>query len=211
MANDSTSEEEFLMEDSPRVAKKRKVKMEESDDDPDDYVPLKLMAKKKKAIAKKPAPAAKKRVEKKRKSASSDKKQAEKRVKKEAGTSKPRGLKKLDKTERLQYAMQSFLWWDAQEPPPGCQWRTMEHAGVSFPESYVPHGVKMKYDGQEVDLTPVEEEAATFFAAMDPDGMHLGDPKTAKIFIKNYFEDFRAVLGKKHLIKVAFFCFVVDF
>lgn len=113
-------------------------------------------------------------------------------------------LKKLDKAERLQYAMQSFLWWDAQEPPPGCQWGTMEHNGVSFPDPYVPHGVKMLYEGQPVQLSPVEEEAATFFAAMDPEGMHLGDPKTAKIFIKNFFEDFRAILGKKHIIKVRF-------
>lgn len=31
--------------------------------------------------------------------------------------------------------------------------------------------------------------------------MHLGNPKTAKIFIKNFFTDFRAVLGKRHIIK----------
>ena len=68
-------------------------------------------------------------------------------------------LKKLDKTERIAHAMQSFLWWDAQEPPEGCQWSSMEHAGVSFPEPYVPHGIKMKYDGKDVDLNPVEEEA----------------------------------------------------
>ena len=68
-------------------------------------------------------------------------------------------LKKMDKAERLQHAMQSFLWWDAEEPPEGCQWRTMEHAGVSFPEPYVPHGVKMLYNGQPVDLTPEQEEA----------------------------------------------------
>lgn len=36
---------------------------------------------------------------------------------------------------------------------------------------------------------------------MDPEGMHLGNPKTAKIFIKNFFTDFRAILGKKHIIK----------
>jgi DNA topoisomerase I len=36
---------------------------------------------------------------------------------------------------------------------------------------------------------------------MDPDGMHLGNPKTAKIFIKNFFADFRDILGKKHVIK----------
>ena len=83
---------------------------------------------------------------------------------------KAKGLKKLDKAERLQYAMQSFLWWDAEDPPEGCQWRTMDHAGVSFPEPYEPHGVKMLYDGEPVDLTPAEEEVATFFAGMDPDG-----------------------------------------
>jgi DNA topoisomerase I len=43
--------------------------------------------------------------------------------------------------------------------------------------------------------------SATFFAAMDPDGMHLGNPKTSKIFIKNFFTDFKALLGKGHVIK----------
>ena len=104
--------------------------------------------------------------EKKRKmssSSSSDKKPASKKIKTENGSAKAKGktkkLKELDKAERLTYAMQSFLWWDAEEPPEGCQWRTMEHAGVSFPEPYVPHGIKMKYDGEEVDLTPLQEEA----------------------------------------------------
>lgn len=70
-----------------------------------------------------------------------------------------KGLKKLDKSERLQYAMQSFLWWNAKEPPEGCQWVTMEHSGVSFPEPYQPHGIKMLYEGQPIDLTPIQEEA----------------------------------------------------
>jgi DNA topoisomerase-1 len=42
---------------------------------------------------------------------------------------------------------------------------------------------------------------ATFFAAMDPEGMHLGNPKTAPIFIKNFFADFRQILGKQHVIR----------
>jgi len=113
----------------------------------------------------------------------------------------PKQLKKLEKNERLQFAMQAFLWWDAPSPPEGCQWRTMEHAGVSFPPAYEPHNVKMLYNGEPVDLTPPQEEAATFFAGMDPDGMHLGNPKTAKIFIKNFFADFKVLLGRKHLIK----------
>lgn len=36
---------------------------------------------------------------------------------------------------------------------------------------------------------------------MDPEGMHLGNPKTATIFIKNFFTDFKAVLSKSHGIK----------
>ena len=76
-----------------------------------------------------------------------------------ASAKKTKELKKLDKAERLQYAMQAFLWWNAKEPPEGCQWLTMEHAGVSFPETYVPHGVKMLYNGEPIDLAPAEEEA----------------------------------------------------
>jgi DNA topoisomerase-1 len=90
------------------------------------------------------------------------------KVKKEAPNSRapskkvmiaPKKLKELDRADRIAHAMQSFLWWDAPEPPEGCQWSTMEHAGVSFTEPYEPHGVKMKYDGKDVDLRPVEEEA----------------------------------------------------
>ena len=108
-----------------------------------------------------------------------------------------RELKKLDKTERLQYAMQSFLWWNSKEPAPGCQWTTMEHAGVAFTEPYVPHNIPMKYQNQALVLTPIQEEAATLFASIDPDGMHLGNEKTAPIFIKNFMEDFVALFDKK--------------
>jgi DNA topoisomerase-1 len=31
--------------------------------------------------------------------------------------------------------------------------------------------------------------------------MHLGNPKTAKIFIKNWFADFKSMLGKGHVVK----------
>ncbi|CAB9519858.1 DNA topoisomerase 1 [Seminavis robusta] len=180
MADDS--EEEFTMEDNEKKKKKPKlkVKLSKSSAKPD---------------------AASSSSSKRKKSGDNGAKPAAKKAKTNGGKPKKGALKELDKTERLAFAMQSFLWWDADEPPPGCQWRTMEHAGVAFPETYEPHGIKMKYDGKEVDLTPAQEEAATFFAAMDPDGMHLGNPKTAKIFIRNFFDDFKTVLGKKHVIK----------
>lgn len=205
IAMSSSEEEEFTMEDEVIPPKKRKQPVKaESEDDSDDDVPLKQMKKKRK---KEPEKKKKRPVKEEKVQPAKKKKKAVKPDEAKSTTTSsrkpPKALKKLDKTERLQYAMQSFLWWDAVEPPEGCQWRTMEHAGVSFPEEYVPHGVKMKYDGKDVDLTPAQEEAATFFAAMDPEGMHLGDPKTAKIFIKNYFADFKAVLGRGHIIKVS--------
>ena len=49
-------------------------------------------------------------------------------------------------------------------------WRTLVHAGVLFPPEYEPHGVKMLYDGVPVDLTPEQEEVATFFAVMKETG-----------------------------------------
>ena len=36
----------------------------------------------------------------------------------------------------------------------GKKWRFLEHNGVIFPPKYEPHGVKMKYDGEVVDLDP---------------------------------------------------------
>jgi DNA topoisomerase-1 len=111
------------------------------------------------------------------------------------------GLKAMDKSERISHGMQAYLWWNANDPPKGCQWSKMEHAGVSFPEPYIPHNVQMLYDGKAITLSPIEEEAATFFAAMDPHGMHLGNTKTAPIFIKNFMADFKAILGKNHVIK----------
>mmetsp|Transcript_1286 Transcript_1286/g.2201 ORF Transcript_1286/g.2201 Transcript_1286/m.2201 type:complete len:799 (-) Transcript_1286:106-2502(-) len=113
----------------------------------------------------------------------------------------PKKAKATDKTQRLAQAMKAFLWWNAPTPPEGQQWSTMEHGGVAFPEEYVPHGVKMLYDGKEIDLTPEQEEAATFMAGMDKNGMHLGNPKTAKIFINNFFTDFKALLGRGHPVK----------
>ena len=45
-----------------------------------------------------------------------------------------------------------------------------------FPPEYEPHGVRMLYDGVPVDLTPEQEEVATFFAVMKEtggEGTHL--------------------------------------
>lgn len=178
----------------PAAKKKRAIKQES--DSSDDDAPIKKKAKASNGTKVKPDKVTSSKVKKEK----TNGKKAP--TKKSNGATKPtKKMKQLDKAEKISHAMQAYLWWNADNPPHGCQWVKMEHAGVSFPESYTPHGIKMKYDGVEVDLSPTEEEAATFFAAMDPDGMHLGNEKTAPIFIKNFFGDFKAVLGKGHVIK----------
>lgn len=76
------------------------------------------------------------------------------------------------------------------------KWETLEHAGVLFPPDYVAHGVKMLYDGKPVDLTPEQEEIATFFAVMK-ETEYVGKPQ----FIKNFFEGFCEALGPDHIIQ----------
>jgi DNA topoisomerase-1 len=202
---DDDGDEDFIASPSPVASSKpKKIKMEESDSKP-----------KAKKIKIKPDLAVSSDHSVKKKKRKKDKESAAAAAASRSATKKSKGgtttstttttterqLKKLDKTERLQYAMQAFLWWEGPVLAQGMNWSTLEHSGVSFPDEYVPHGVKMLYDGQPVELTPAQEEAATFFAGMDPEGMHLGNPKTAPIFIKNFFADFRQILGKKHIIK----------
>jgi DNA topoisomerase-1 len=77
----------------------------------------------------------------------------------------------------------------------------MEHRGVCFPPDYVPHGVGLLYDGAPLTLTPAQEEYATFYASVAPDGPQLGNPKTAKIFNRNFWDDFKAALGPDSVVK----------
>ena len=130
----------------------------DSSDDDRPLVKIKKK-KKKKSIDKPDSVKSSSATKKKRKRESQVPDEAPSSSSKKAKKPAAKELKKLEKTERLQYAMQAFLWWDAKEPPEGCQWVTMEHAGVSFPDDYVPHGIKMFYEGNPVDLTPAQEEA----------------------------------------------------
>lgn len=75
-------------------------------------------------------------------------------------------------------------------------WKTLKHCGVLFPPEYQPHGVKMLYDGKPVDLTPDQEEVATMFAIMKET-----DYMKKPIFLKNFWDGFKEVLGKNHVIK----------
>lgn len=112
-----------------------------------------------------------------------------------------RKLKVHSKGERLDMAIKAFRWWNAEELPEGIQWRTLEHNGVMFPPPYKAHHKPLLYNGKEIELTPKQEEVASFYAAIPKDGPQLGNPKTAKIFNKNFFTDFKKIMGKQHEVK----------
>ena len=141
-------------------------------------------------------------------SSSSSSSSRPKAVKSENGGSAKGGtadkeLKSQDKSERISQGLKAFLWWESPPLSLGHHWVSMEHVGVAFPPLYARHGQPLLYDGKEVALDDREEERATLFADMDPNGMHLGNVKTAAIFEANFFEDFKKVLSpaNKALIK----------
>jgi len=91
---------------------------------------------------------------------------------------------------------QANKWWN-RPLAAGIKWETLEHNGVLFPPAYVAHGVKMLYDGKPVDLTPEQEEVATFYSTVIESEQFSKNP----VFNTNFFLDFSKLLGAKHVIK----------
>ncbi|CAG8656449.1 1839_t:CDS:10, partial [Dentiscutata erythropus] len=111
----------------------------------------------------------------------------------ESMSAKKRGKQKVKEEDSDNEEDDEFKWWTQQnDNNDGTdKWTTLEHNGVYFPPPYVPHKVKMKYDGKEVTLEPEAEEVASFYAAM------LGtDYVTNETFNKNFFKDWVKVLKK---------------
>ncbi|WIA33146.1 hypothetical protein OEZ86_006296 [Tetradesmus obliquus] len=76
------------------------------------------------------------------------------------------------------------------------KWTTLVHSGVLFPSEYEPHRVKVLYEGKPVELTPEQEEVASMFAIMKET-----DYMSKPTFLKNFWEGFKEVLGRGHVIK----------
>ncbi|KAG1474328.1 hypothetical protein G6F56_000419 [Rhizopus delemar] len=89
-----------------------------------------------------------------------------------------------------------YKWWEEEDQSgipedDSIKWTSLEHNGVLFPPEYVPHNIKMKYDGKPIKLSPEAEEVASFFAALlETD--HGQNP----VFQKNFFDDWVSVLKK---------------
>ncbi|KAI8603692.1 hypothetical protein EDD21DRAFT_368322, partial [Dissophora ornata] len=85
-------------------------------------------------------------------------------------------------------------WWlkERENEDDSVKWTTLVHNGVYFAPEYVPHGVKMKYDGKPISLAPEVEEVASFFGALLYTE-HAENP----VFQQNFFKDFSKI-AKKH-------------
>ena len=111
------------------------------------------------------------------------------KVKKEKEVKEENGVKK--EGENVDEEEDGYKWWLEQDKDDGVKWTTLEHAGPYFPPPYEPHGIKMKYNGVQIELEPEAEEVASFFAAL------VGTDWAANpVFCKNFFADFLAVLKK---------------
>eukprot|EP00808_Paulinella_micropora_P022529 g41298.t1 len=98
--------------------------------------------------------------------------------------------------KRLNPINEANKWWNRPRAKKGAKWTTLEHNAVIFPPPYEPHNVKMKYDGEFVELTPEAEEVATFYAVMlETD--YVKNPT----FNKNFFKDWKKILGNDHIIQ----------
>ncbi|TPX31058.1 tetrahydrofolate synthase [Synchytrium microbalum] len=169
-------------EDSPAstrapVKRKRTTKQKASDSGSSSDIPLASVKKQKKGPA------------------ASDKK-GKTPVKDELGVdpSSSASPKKSRKKKEEDEDEDQFKWWE-QENATGdgsVKWTTLEHNGVLFPPPYEPHGVKMLYDGKEVELEPDAEEPATWYAAV-VGSVWDENPR----FRENFFRDWKELLNNQ--------------
>uniref|UniRef100_A0A1D1Y8P7 DNA topoisomerase I n=1 Tax=Anthurium amnicola TaxID=1678845 RepID=A0A1D1Y8P7_9ARAE len=124
------------------------------------------------------------------------KKKKEDPEEKEKGVSeKKKGKQKAAKVESDEEEDEEYRWWEVEHAKGDgtVKWNTLEHNGVYFPPEYVPHNVKMKYDGKAVHLEPEAEEVATFYAAA-LNTEHVEN----STFNENFFRDFKTILAKSN-------------
>ncbi|KAI1082969.1 hypothetical protein F5B20DRAFT_531072 [Whalleya microplaca] len=147
------------------------IKKEESDSDTPIRKKVKTAAAKAKAKAEKPSPV---------------KKAPAKKAKKEDSE------ELAEQAE--QEAEEEYRWWEAPKTDNSVKWTTLEHNGVLFPPPYepLPKNVKLIYDGTPVNLALEAEEVAGFFGSMLNSTHNVENP----IFQKNFFSDFKEVLGR---------------
>lgn len=76
------------------------------------------------------------------------------------------------------------------------KWNTLEHNGVLFPPEYIKHNIPVLYQGQQIILDQEAEEIATLYAKYIET-----DYVKNKVFNRNFWKDWRRVLGDHHIIQ----------
>eukprot|EP01083_Nonionella_stella_P179658 638441_1 len=106
----------------------------------------------------------------------------------------------MDECVPLEADKDAHNWWEEdvleKNRNSTLKWHKLRHNGVIFPPAYTPHGVKLLYQGKPVELTPRQEEAATWFAVLI-ESDHAKNP----VFRKNFFKDWQKLLGRGHVIR----------
>jgi DNA topoisomerase-1 len=75
------------------------------------------------------------------------------------------------------------------------KWTTLEHNGILFPAEYEPHNIPLKFSDKFVKLKSKEEECAMLYAKYIKSEYILN-----KTFNKNFWNDWKKILGKTHEI-----------
>lgn len=76
------------------------------------------------------------------------------------------------------------------------KWKTLKHNGVLFPPEYIKHNVPVIYEGSNIVLDSAPEEYATLYAKH-----YDSDYIKSSVFRKNFWKDWKKVLGKDHIIQ----------
>lgn len=84
-------------------------------------------------------------------------------------------------------------WWEKErDSNDQTKWQYLEHKGVIFPPFYKPHKKRVYYDGKTIELTPVQEEYATYWC------QSLGtDYVTKEHYVNNFTKEFLGLFDKK--------------
>ena len=76
------------------------------------------------------------------------------------------------------------------------KWKSLCHNGVIFAPDYVKHNIPVVYEGEKVYLDELAEEYATLYAKFI-DTEYIKN----SVFNKNFWKDWKKVLGKEHKIQ----------
>ena len=116
---------------------------------------------------------------------------------------KAKSKTKILTTASLSDVVQINKWWEnsseeainkKDEDDEGeTKWKHLEHNGVLFPVEYEPHKIKIKYQGEPIELNPEQEEVATFWAQLLDSELSKKD-----IAIRNFTQEFHKVLPEKY-------------